>query len=357
MGQAQLDLKPEGVAAEPVGQARFGFLLLDSFSQLAFAAAVETLAAANAATGHPFFGWKVVTPDNTLAHSLGGISVAPDTRMDCLSRRAVLVITGGRQMPEDQRARVIAMIRREAAHGRRFVAISDAVFLLAEAGVLEGQPCAVHWRDAAGFAERFPHLDLRVSAFVCARHSTISGCMATADFFLDHIGCSLGADVAQVVADQITHRSARLADAPQIASQASRIGDRNATILQAVRTMEENIATPVPVAELAALVGISTRHLERQFLRTFGVTPLRFYLKLRLERARDLIAQTDMPLDDIAGMTGFSGLPTFLRHHRKEFGASPVGTGGMSRSGRSAGRRSTQARSTAAKPRLSRNHW
>jgi AraC family transcriptional regulator, glycine betaine-responsive activator len=357
MGQPQLDLKPEGVAAEPVGQARFGFLLLDGFSQLAFAAAVETLAAANAAIGHAFFGWKVVTPDNSLAYSLGGISVAPDTRMDCLSRRAVLVITGGRQMAGEQRSRVIAMIRREAAHGRRLVAISDAVFLLAEAGVLEGQPCAVHWRDAAGFAERFPQLDLRVSAFVCARHSTISGCMATADFFLDHIGCSLGPNVAQVVADQITHRSARLADAPQTASQASRIGDRNATILQAVRTMEDNIATPVPVAELAGQVGISTRHLERQFLRTFGVTPLRFYLKLRLERARDLIGQTDMSLDDIAAMTGFSCLPTFLRHHRKEFGASAVGTGGKAHSVRPDLRRGAQTASISAKPRSSRNHW
>lgn len=178
MGKPFPEPEPEGAVAEQGPHPTFGFLLLDGFSQLAFAAAVETLAVANAATGRAFYGWSVVTPDNAPAHSLGGMAIAPDTKIGSLPRHTVLVIPGGRTMPDAQRRQVIARLRRDVAHGRQIVGISDAVILMAEAGILAGLPCAVHWRDAASFAERFPKLEIQVSAFVRARHSTVSGCMA-----------------------------------------------------------------------------------------------------------------------------------------------------------------------------------
>jgi transcriptional regulator GlxA family with amidase domain len=325
MGKPFPELKPACAVAEPVRQAAFGFLLLDGFSQLAFAAAVETLAAANAATGRAFYGWSVITPDNAPAQSLGGIAVAPDAQIDSLSRQTVLVIIGGSGMSADRRRQVIACLRREVAHGRQLVGIADAVILMAEAGVLAGNPCAVHWRNAASFAERFPKLDVHVSAFVRARHATISGCVATADFFLDQIRSDQGSKVARIVADQITHRSVRDGAAPQTASQACRIDARNPTILKAVQIMENNLATPLSAGDLAAQAGISTRQLERQFQKIFNLAPTKFYLRLRLERARDLIANTDKQLDDIADLTGFSTVPILSRHFRRVFGTSPFG--------------------------------
>jgi len=323
MGKPLPNIQLDGAVAAATRQPTFAFLLLDGFSQLGFAGAVETLAAANAVVGHPFYGWSTVTPDNKPARSLASLTLTPDALIDNLPRQAVLVVIGGRHIPDDLRCRVISMLRREVAHGRRLVGISDAVMIMAEAGVLAGQPCAVHWRDAATFAERFPNLDMRISAFVRSRHSTISGCIAATDFFLDRIKSDLGRPLAQVVADQITHRSAREGDAPQTASQACRIGDRSTTILQIVQAMEANIATPLTVGDMATRARVSTRQLERQFLRVFGTTPLRFYLKLRLERARDLMAETDIPLDDIAELTGFAGVPIFSRQYRKVFGISP----------------------------------
>jgi transcriptional regulator GlxA family with amidase domain len=325
MGRPFPELRPACAVTEPVRQAAFGFLLIDGFSQLAFAAAVETLAAANAATGQAFYGWSVVTPDNRPAHSLGGIAIAPDTKIVNLPRRTVLVVIGGSLMQDDRRRQVIATLRHEVAHGRQLVGIADAVALMAEAGILSGNPCAVHWRDAASFAERFPKLEVRVSAFVRARHATISGCMATADFFLDQIRSDQGCKVAQIVADQITHRSVRDGAAPQTASQACRIDVRNRSMLKAIEVMEDNLATPLSISELAVQAGLSQRQLERQFRTTFNATPLKFFLRLRLERARDLIAHTDKQLDDIADLTGFSSAPILLRQYRKAFGNSPFG--------------------------------
>lgn len=90
----------------------FGFLLLDGFSQLAFAA-VETLAAANAATGRAFYGWSVVSHDDAPAHSSGDMALAPDAKIGSLPWQTVLVILRGKTMPDARRRQVIANLRRD----------------------------------------------------------------------------------------------------------------------------------------------------------------------------------------------------------------------------------------------------
>lgn len=96
-------------------------------------------------------------------------------------------------------------------------------------------------------------------------------------------------------------------------------------MLKAIHVMEDNLATPLSVSELAVQAGVSQRQLERQFRATFNATPLQFFLRLRLERARDLIAHTDRQIDDIADLTGFSSVPILSRKYRKAFGTSPFG--------------------------------
>lgn len=323
MGKLFPDLKAARAIVESVRQTGFGFLLLDGFSQLAFAAAVETLARANATVGWDCYSWAIVTPDGCPAKSLAGTMLAPDGQIDCLPRHTALVVLGGGGLNDERRRRVIACLRREVAHGRQILGIADAVILMAEAGIFAGNPCAVHWRYATSFAERFPEVEIQVSAFVRARHSTISGCMATADFFLEQIRSDLGETVARTVADHITHRSVRDGDAPQTGSDASRIGARNPAILRVVRAMEENLASPPSVEVLATVAGMSVRHLERQFQIIFNATPLKFFLRLRLDYARDLIFETDLPLDDIAEITGFSSAHSLSRKYKKVFGTSP----------------------------------
>ena len=142
MGGPFPDLKPACAVAEPVCQA-FGFLLLDGFSQLAFAAAVETLAAANDALGRAFYDWPIVTLDNAPVRSLAGIALSPDTKICSLPRQAVIVVSGRKTLADDRRRKVIADLRRDVVHGRRLVGIADGVTLLAEAGALVGSRCEV----------------------------------------------------------------------------------------------------------------------------------------------------------------------------------------------------------------------
>ena len=119
MGKLFLYLTAERAVAEPGSQTAYGFLLFDGFSQLAFSAAVETLALANAAVSRSYYTWAIVTSDNAQAQSLAGIALAPDMRIDCLPRQTALVVLGGGSLRDEKRSRMIACLRRELAHGRQ----------------------------------------------------------------------------------------------------------------------------------------------------------------------------------------------------------------------------------------------
>ena len=87
--------------------------------------------------------------------------------------------------------------------------------------------------------------------------------------------------------------------------------------------MENHIADPLPLADLAQIAGVSARHLNRQFSAGLGRSGGAFYRDLRLEKSRELLRQTDLPVLEIAIATGFSGAAHFATAYRKRFGETP----------------------------------
>ncbi len=87
--------------------------------------------------------------------------------------------------------------------------------------------------------------------------------------------------------------------------------------------IEENYATVFGVAELCELVGVSKEHLVRSFKQCFGVTPGIYITEVRLNKARELLRESDYPLKVIAAMCGYSAQGYFGKAYRKHFGISP----------------------------------
>ncbi len=109
----------------------------------------------------------------------------------------------------------------------------------------------------------------------------------------------------------------------QRASLAKGIGSRNPRLVKIVRAMHENIEDPLPLEDLARNAGYSRRQFERQFKRVLGETPLSYYRNLRLDRARQLIVETDMTVAEVAIACGFSPGSGFASHYKTRFGESP----------------------------------
>ena len=99
------------------------------------------------------------------------------------------------------------------------------------------------------------------------------------------------------------------------------LGGQN--LIEAAALMEANLEEPLSLDEIAALVGVSRRQIERLFKRYVGEVPTKYYLDMRLRRARGLLLQTAMSIMDIAVACGFQSPPHFSKCYRNMFGHTP----------------------------------
>ncbi|MDG2339730.1 MAG: helix-turn-helix domain-containing protein, partial [Paracoccaceae bacterium] len=104
----------------------------------------------------------------------------------------------------------------------------------------------------------------------------------------------------------------------------SRHGIRNEHLSKAIRTMTANIEHPIPPSDIAEDIGISTRQLERLFGRHLNCSPKKYYVDMRLQKARNLLLQTENPVTEIAFLSGFASPAHFARVYRNQFGISPI---------------------------------
>lgn len=203
-------------------------------------------------------------------------------------------------------------------------AIGSAVLWLARAGVMEGLRTALPWAlypDADQVAERAiltPNLfELDGGRLTCC------GGAASIDFSMTLIGGLYGAQLqAQIKETLCIDRIRAQTDRQRVALQA-RFGALQPKLSEAVALMETNIEEPLATDDIANLVGISRRQLERQFKQYLGSVPSRYYLELRLQRARQLLLDSNHSIVQVGLMCGFSSGSHFSTAYGTLFGITP----------------------------------
>jgi AraC-like DNA-binding protein len=101
------------------------------------------------------------------------------------------------------------------------------------------------------------------------------------------------------------------------------VEDRNRRMLRARDTMDRAFATPLDIPAIARVAHVSAAHFSRQFRATFGETPHRYLQRRRVERAMELLRETDMPVTEVCFSVGFNSLGTFSRTFRAIVGEPP----------------------------------
>jgi len=152
---------------------------------------------------------------------------------------------------------------------------------------------------------------------------TTAGGTASIDLMLKIIADDHGEDLANLVADQLIYTSIRTDQDTQRLSIPTRIGVRHHKLGQVIRVMEQNIEEPISPAKLAKDVGMSTRQLERLFRRYLNRSPKRYYMELRLGKARNLLMQTDMSVINVALACGFASPSHFSKCYRAHYSTTP----------------------------------
>ena len=308
------------------GTESFVFYLVDEFAHLSFSCAVEPLRIANLVSGKPLYEWSFASENGETALGNNGTVVRVHGGFDQPVKADRLFLLAGSNMRNHMTKRLLSALRRERSHGTPVGALCSAAYILAYAGMLDGMRAAIHWAYHDLFVEEFPNVELVPNVFVAdEKIITSSGGTATADLMLHLMGETHGAELANEVADQMVYNTVREASATQKVSVQARHGMRNPHLTQAVQIMSESIEDPVPTAEVARQVGISTRQLERLFGQYLERSPSKYYLEMRLQRARNLLLQSEKSVTEIAVATGFRSTTHFARVYRGLFGVSPGG--------------------------------
>ena len=313
---------------------RFTFLLLDRFTMMPFAAAIEPLRLANRAAGKRLFEWRLIGPDGGSATCSNGTRVMLDGGLDgetAFAQGDVVILCGGTEIAREATKPVLNWLRKQARNGAQMGAVCTGAWILAEAGLLEGRKATIHWENHDGFAEAFPDVDLFRSVFVHdGNRLTAAGGTSSIDMMLHLIAQSHGDALAAEVADQMLHTAIRTDQDRQRLSIPTRIGVRHPRLAAVIARMEGNLEDPISPATLAKDAGMSTRQLERLFRRYLNRSPKRYYMETRLARARNLLMQTEMSIIEVALASGFSSPSHFSKCYRAQYGSTPYrerGTG------------------------------
>ena len=306
------------------GLAHFGFLTLPNFSMIAFTSAVEVLRMANYVGRAQHYTWSVITPDGEPARASNGITVKPTTTLAEAGMPDVLIVCAGWHVRDYVDETIIALLQDVASKGIPLGGICTGPYALLAANLLDGYRCTVHWEDMSPLHKSYPHVRFADELFVIDRdRMTCTGGTAPLDLMLNLVGMRLGHAVAAQVSEQFIVERIRGSTDYQHIPVDARVGFSRAELIEVVRLMEANIEEPLSLDELARLVHLSQRHLQRMFKMFLSVSPTHYYLTLRLRRARELLRNTDASIARVTAVCGFHSPCHFSKAYRAQFGHAP----------------------------------
>ena len=300
------------------------FLLVEKFGMFSFAAAVDAMRIANRISGTAFYEWHTVTVSGDLVRGSNGIELKPDHSIATLPKSDILFVCASSMLDPPDKPKILAAIRSQARRGGGLGSIVLGTILLAEAGQLDGYRCTVHWENRAAFQERFPDVECTGNVYeIDRKRYTCAGGTTALDLMLEIIRTDLGGEVSAEVANQIQHERIRTGTDRQRIGKERDLTGRSEKLRKVVELMADHLEEPLTAGQLAKAVKLSVRQVERLFLKHLSMTPGRYYMGLRLERARELLRQTNQPILDIALSTGFGSHSYFAQSYRAQFGRSP----------------------------------
>ena len=308
-------------SAQPL---HIGFLLMPRYTLISLSCAISVLRMANRLTAQELYRWSLHTEDGGAVASSDGLSLHIDGPLRDAAEIKLLFVCAGIDVESACGEELSGLLRGFAKRNVALGALCTGSYALAAAGLLDGRRCAIHWENIASLRETFPKVRVQPGLFVIDRNRyTCSGGVSALDLMLNLVESRHGRKLARDISEQFICERIRTHQDSQRVPLQHYLGSSQPRIVEAVALMEANIEEPLSVDDLAVYVGVSRRQLERLFHKHLGCAPSRYYLDLRLNRARLLLLRTDLPVVEVAASCGFSSAPHFSKCYSELFGRSP----------------------------------
>lgn len=313
------------------GMTEFLVVLVPGFSQLCMSSFIDPLRYANRLSGRDRFRWRLISDDGTPVMCASGVRVCVDASLDeeaklLKSKRLPegIVVCTGEGIEQYHSAPLVALLRFCARRNVRLYGLGTGAWVLAAAGLLSDTRCTIHWDTMAAFSETFEGLNLTDALFVEQKGIvTCAGEFAAFDLAISSVEHRCGSDVARSVCRFLTADQWREGESCQSAPLGLRFSGASEKLIRIIRIMENSVDEPLTIRAIAQEQGLSCRQIQRLFLHHLKATPMRYYLLLRMARARQLLELTDMSVLQVAIACGFVSSSHFSKCFRDHFGESP----------------------------------
>ena len=303
---------------------KYAFLTLPNYSLIAVANALEPLRMANRLVGKDVYEWSVISMDGQAENASSGLNLSPTGALERLGPVDILFVCGGVNVREAVSPALLTALKRLAERRIPLGALCTGGYALARAGLLDHYRATIHWENLSALREEFPRVLISDQLFTIDRDRfTCSGGTAPLDLMLNLIETKLGSRISQRVSEQFIVDRVRKDKDRQYIPLRARVGVSHRGLIRVAQLMEQNIEKPLSLEKIAKATGLSRRQIERLFKRDLNCVPKRYYLEMRLRRARELLLQTAMPIMDITAACGFQSPPHFSKCYRNQYGYPP----------------------------------
>jgi transcriptional regulator GlxA family with amidase domain len=270
------------------------------------------------------YSWAVCAPAPGPVPTETGFDVVVPHGLEALAEADTVVVPGIGDRAWPLPAAALDALRAAAGRGARVASICTGAFVLAAAGLLDGRRATTHWRYAARLAREFPRVTVDPDVLYVDEGDvlTSAGVGAGVDLCLHIVRRDFGAEAANAVARRMVVAAHRDGGQAQYVERPLPSGGGG---LDATRAwMEERLAEPLTVEEMARHAGYSPRSFARRFRAETGTTPLQWLLRERVLHARRLLEATDLPIEDVACEAGFGTAASMRTHFRRSTATSPL---------------------------------
>ena len=312
------------ITTRPSAPLGVALVLLPRFPLLSLAICTEALRVANRECLHTAYAWTLVGRDGGPVTSSSGIPFQPTASIRDLGFSPVTVLFSSYEPEKAYSDALARWLRRQDRQGGIIGCVDTAALILAKAGLLAEHGASVHHEAIKPFLEehRTAVFIDRLFAFEGNRLSSAGG-MATLDMVLALIARTRGEWLADRVAEVMYYTRLPAARASQRGGRDTGLARVDRHLARCVALMEAHIEDPLPVEVLARRAQVPDWKLRRLFRRHLRTTPSRYYLDLRLERARQLLAYGHRPIGEVALACGFADTASFSHAFKRRHGVSP----------------------------------
>lgn len=303
---------------------RYGFLLLPNYSMIALSSAIEVLRMANRLSKQTLYQWSTCTMDGESVLASNQLVIEPGGKIDDVKDLTALIVCGGVRVQQAWSDKLKIVLHTLARRKIGLGGICTGSYVLARAGLLDGYRCTIHWENIAALRETHSEVRVTEDLYEIDRdRMTAAGGSAPLDMFLRVVQKQHGKELAVSISEQFMCDRMRGQHDKQRIPIRLIVGTNQPKLTEAIALMESNLEEVIGLDDLSRLVGVSRRQLERLFKKYLHCVPRRYYLDLRLKKARQLLLQTDASIAEVSIACGFVSTPHFSKSYRDVFAMSP----------------------------------